>query len=107
MGCHATKACNAAAPSKKSANGTLLQQPSNDTKEEPKPQGLAEDMAPKDLLKCIFEGIDADGDGKIDMEELSRALQKSDEIQRLFGASNRFSIKEVPKGEPPVPAFFT
>merc|ERR1719247_3473654 len=102
MGCHATKACDAAAPSMIPAKRTLLPQPDKSPKEA-KPQAHLEDVAPRDLLKHIFEGIDADGDGKIDMDELSKALQKSAEVQRLFG----FATHSNGKGAPPVPAFFT
>lgn len=54
------------------------------------------------VIQKLFREMDLDGDGKVDVAELSKALRRSTEMQRLFGVQCAGG-----KGSaPPMPSFF-
>jgi len=58
------------------------------------------------LLKKVFDGMDVDDNGKVDVKELNKALRLSEELQQLFNVKYSHS-KGNGKGAPPPPTFFT
>merc|ERR1712039_318767 len=72
--------------------------------------GSSEDFTekgPTAILRSIFEGMDRDGSGKIDVAELNNSLRSSTEVQQLFGVKYSGQAKGKGKGTaPPLPSFF-
>lgn len=105
MGCAGSKADQAYAPPMKSASGTLLYEPGSSSKKAFASNASEADMASMDLLRSVFESVDSDADGRIHVKELIMALQRSEDVQRLFCTTHKAGGKE--QGVPPVPSFFT
>jgi Ca2+-binding EF-hand superfamily protein len=108
MGCQSSTSVSAPASSEVVVEKTLLENVEATKEVEIHVAAAAKATDAQASLRSIFDGMDRDGSGKIDVAELNQSLRRSTEIQQLFNDVGYYSsAKGKGKGKaPPLPSFF-